>query len=76
MEAGRRSLEKPVADRRLPEKAVCICLLASPVGEQIGDEKLAVLLSPWQPLVKLSYPGGIQHTIKVGRGHTGYQSKS
>jgi hypothetical protein len=37
---------------------------------------LAVLLSPWQPLVKLSSPGGRSHLIKFGHGHTGYQSKS
>jgi hypothetical protein len=28
------------------------------VGEQTGNEKLAVLLSLWQPLVKLLSPGG------------------
>jgi hypothetical protein len=35
-----------MVDRRLPGKADLYVLPASPVGEQAGGEKLAVLLSP------------------------------
>jgi hypothetical protein len=34
-------------------KPVSAFLPPSPVGEQTGDEKLAGILFPWQPLVKL-----------------------
>jgi hypothetical protein len=34
------------------EKQVCTFLPVSPVREQTGGEKFALLLSPWQPLVK------------------------
>jgi hypothetical protein len=58
------------------KKPVGILLSASHVGEQIGGEKLAALLSPWQPLVKLFSQNGRPHTIKNGCGHIGHQSKS
>jgi hypothetical protein len=83
MVAGRRSLKKPVAGRTSQEKPVCSLLPASHVGEQTGGEKLAALLSPCQPLVKLLSQGGRPHTLKIGVGipninhkvkpHTGYQ---
>jgi hypothetical protein len=41
------------------------------VGERAGGEKLAGLLSPWQPLVKLLSPGGRPHTTQIGHGRTG-----
>jgi hypothetical protein len=58
------------------EKPFCMFLPASPVGQQTGGKKLVVLLSPWQPLVKLFSPGSRPHTTKIGRVHTEYQSKS
>jgi hypothetical protein len=64
----------PVVDRKSLGKLVCTFLLSSLVGEQIGGDKLAVLLSPWRPLVKLFSQGSRPHTTKIGHGHTGYQS--
>jgi hypothetical protein len=55
---------------------VCTILPASSVGKQTEGKKLAFLLSPWQPLVKLLFPGGRGLIIKIGRGHTGYKWKS
>jgi hypothetical protein len=57
--------KKPLASRISLEKLVWTFLPASSVGEQKGGEELAVVLSPWQPLVKLLYPGGRPHTIKM-----------
>jgi hypothetical protein len=57
-------------------KPVCMLLPATSDGEQIGGEKLAVLLSPWQPLVKLFSPVSRPQTTKMGHGHTRYQSNS
>jgi hypothetical protein len=57
------------------EKPVCTFLPASPVGEQTRGEKLAGLLFLWQPLVKFFSPMSRPYTIKIGRGHTGNESK-
>jgi hypothetical protein len=43
---------------------------------QGGIEKLAGFLSPRQPLVKLFSPGSWPDTSKIGRGHTGIETKS
>jgi hypothetical protein len=59
-----------------PKKPVCTFLPGSSVGEQTGGEKLADLLSLWQPVVKLFSPGSIPDTTKIGRGYTGNEIKS
>jgi hypothetical protein len=46
-------------------------LPASSVGEQTGDEKLADLLSLWEPVVKLFSPESRPDTTKIRLGHTG-----
>jgi hypothetical protein len=48
---------------------------ASSVGEQTGGEKLAGLLFPGKQLVKFFSPRGRPYTTKIGRGHTGNDSK-
>jgi hypothetical protein len=52
-----------------------LSLPASPVGEQTGGEKLAVLLSPWQPLVKLFSPMSEFIQLKSGLGMTDITKK-
>jgi hypothetical protein len=54
------------ADHR--EKPVCTILPASPVGEQTGGEKLTVLQSPCQALVKLFSSGADRMKLKSGVG--------
>jgi hypothetical protein len=57
-------------------KQVSSLLHAWSVGEQTGGKKLADILSPWQPVVKLQSKGGRPHITEIGRGHTGaFQSK-
>jgi hypothetical protein len=45
------------------------------VGGARRRRKIGGLTVPWQPLVKLFTPGSRSYTTKIGRGHTGSESR-
>jgi hypothetical protein len=79
MVAGRRSLEKACGRPQITIKKTvlymftCLSFGGADRRRKIGDFSVPVAAAL---SVNLSSPGGRPHTIKFGRGHAGYQSKS